>query len=205
MKPRIVLADPPWDYTTWSDKAQKSAKQHYRTMTVQDIAALPVSNAIADDAMLFLWATWPNLKDAYLVGESWGFTYKTLGFIWIKLTSGGKKFTGLGYYTRANTEPCLLFTRGNVNRSWIKSYGVHQIIDECEATSLLPGFEEPVAAQVLGHSTKPQIFYDRIQSLVDGPYLELFGRRTQPGWTVLGNAITGNDISYDLQAISVQT
>jgi N6-adenosine-specific RNA methylase IME4 len=203
MKPRIILADPPWRFETWSDNGQdKGAVQHYQTMTVKDIAGLPVQNAAAPDAMLFLWATWPNLKDAYMVGESWGFTYKTLAFIWIKLTRNGKKFTGLGYYTRANTEPCLLFTRGNVNRSWIKNRGVHQIIDETDCSDALPGFEEPVTAQILGHSTKPQIFYERIEQLVDGPYLELFGRRTQPGWTVLGNGVTGNDIRYDLDKLT---
>jgi N6-adenosine-specific RNA methylase IME4 len=148
--------------------------------------------------MLFLWSTWPNLKDAYCVGESWGFTYKTLGFLWVKITYSGKLHTGLGYYTRSNSEPCLLFTRGNVNRTWIKSRGVHQIIMDDQRQDSLPGFGETVLAEIQGHSTKPQVFYERIETLVDGPYLELFGRRKQSGWTVLGNAVTGNDIRDDL-------
>ncbi len=156
----------------------------------------------ADDALLLLWATWPNLIDAIAVGTAWGFTYKTLGFCWVKMTATGQSVhTGLGYYTRANSEPCLLFTRGNVNRTWIKSRGVSQIIMEDERQSFLPGFEETVTERILAHSAKPETFYQRIERLVDGPYLELFGRHPRPGWTVLGNAIDGLDIRESLSRI----
>lgn len=198
---RVIYADPPWDFTTWSDKATKSAKQHYNTMSVDDIARLPVASVTASDALLFLWATWPNLIQAIEVGQAWGFKYKTLGFSWVKLTPKGKLHTGLGYYTRANSEPCLLFTRGHWKQEWIKSRSVHQIHME---DGQLQMFEESIAAQALAHSTKPVIFHERIEALVDGPYLELFGRRKRDGWTVLGNAIDGINICESLRVMSTE-
>lgn len=197
---RVLVADPPWSFTTWSDKAQKSAKRHYQTMTLAELARLPVQEAVASDAILLLWATWPNLMDAITVGSAWGFVYKTLGFIWIKTTEHGRLHTGLGYYTRANSEPCLLFTRGHVGRDWIKSRGVHQVITD--DLDCLPGFGETLHAQIMGHSTKPEMFYERVEALVDGPYLELFGRRGRAGWTVLGDGVTGNPIDQDLRAMA---
>ena len=205
-RPRIIVADPPWDFTTYSDKAQKSAKKHYPTMSLTEIAALPLVAVIPDDALLLLWATWPNLDEAMQVGRAWGFTYKTLGFCWVKIgAKSGTPTMGLGYYTRANSEPCLLFTRGNVNRSWIRDYGVSQIILDDQRQLPLNGFfEDTVLEPALAHSTKPDAFYHRIERLVAGPYLELFGRRRRKNWVVLGNAIDNQDIRAALLNYGLQ-
>jgi len=179
----VLYADPPWQFRVWgtSDKAHGSAETHYRTMSPQEIAALPVADLAAPDCALFMWATWPNLPDALEVARSWGFAYKTLGFIWVKRTPNGNGWhTGLGYWTRANSEPCLLFTRGTPKR---KSRGVSQVIASVGQLELFP----PLIAPVGAHSAKPHEAYTRIESLLDGPYLELFARTSISGWDAWGN------------------
>lgn len=175
---QAIYADPPWAYQAWSGSAVPSrvAEAHYRTMPAADIAALPVSEIAAADCVLFLWVTWPTLPQAMALIKTWGFTYKTCGFNWTKAnTSQMDMFRDdatpdmlLGYWTRANTEPCLLATRGKPKRL---DAGVRQAIIE-------PRRE---------HSRKPDCVYARIERLVAGPYLELFARQQRPGWDVWGN------------------
>jgi N6-adenosine-specific RNA methylase IME4 len=102
----IIYADPPWSYR---DKGcNGAADPHYGTMKLKDICALPVSKIAEKDSVLFLWATYPMLKEALQVIEAWGFTYRTVGFQWIKQNRNGKGyFFGLGRWTRGNTEPCF--------------------------------------------------------------------------------------------------
>lgn len=174
---RVVYADPPWSYEVWSAKGTgRSAEQHYSTMTIEDICALPVADIAAEDCILFMWATWPTIKDGLRVIEAWGFEYKTCAFDWMKAdvstmtlfplpTSADMK---MGHWTRSNSEPCLLGTRGKPKR---KDAGVRM------------GIIEPARQ----HSRKPDCVYERIERLVSGPYLELFARAKRPGWTDWGN------------------
>lgn len=195
----VIIADPPWNFTTYSDKAHHSVKKHYSVMDTAAIMAMPVNEVAADDSVLLLWATWPKLIDAMRVGEAWGFTYKTLGFIWVKRSSQGKDWhMGLGYYTRANSEPCLLFTKGHPKR---RDSGVHQLIVDDESVDCLPGFEEVLTARLTAHSAKPEEFYKRVEDLLAPPYLELFGRRTRDNWQVCGNEINGLDITVAVQEL----
>ncbi len=129
-------------------------------------------DALADkDATLLIWTTWPRLLNALDLIKAWGFTYVTDGFIWIKQNRAGEGlFMGLGYWTRANSEPCLLATRGNPQRL---AMDVHQV----------------VMAPVGEHSVKPAEVQQRIERLLAGPYLELFARRERPGWTTWGNEV----------------
>lgn len=184
----VIVADPPWTFTTYSDKGkEKSAETHYSTMDTFTLWNLPVEDLAADDSILLLWATWPNLLDAIQVGIAWGFEYKTLGFDWIKRTSTGKSLhMGLGYYTRSNSEPCLLFTKGHPKRI---SKGVHSVIESDDSVQTLEGFEDVLTSRILAHSAKPDEFYRRVERLICGPYLELFGRRERKDWTVLGNEV----------------
>lgn len=129
--------------------------------------ALPVASIAADDCVLFLWATYPNLPDAFRVIDSWGFTYKTVAFTWIKTNKDGTPFMGLGYWTRANAEVCLLATRGRPKR---KARDVPQVI----------------ISRRREHSRKPDEQYEHIMRLVDGPYIELFARYPWPGWAGWG-------------------
>jgi N6-adenosine-specific RNA methylase IME4 len=141
-------------------------------MGFEDICALPVGDIAAKDSALFLWATFPTLPQAFQVIDAWGFTYKTVAFVWVKRnrkTPG--LFMGLGYWTRANAELCLLATKGNPKR---QARNVRQIIDT------------PIGR----HSEKPSETRDRIVSLMgDIPRVELFARQKTPGWGVWGNEV----------------
>lgn len=172
-----ILADPPWAYLVWSAKGTgRSAEQHYDTMAPEQIAALPVGECAADDCVLFLWATWPCLKQAMALIESYGFTYKTCAFDWMKANNTQPDFfqeevgaqIGLGHWTRSNTEPCLLATRGKPKR-------------------LNADVRQGIIAPRREHSRKPDGIHERIEWLVAGPYLELFGRQQRKNWTVWGN------------------
>ena len=161
----VILADPPWAFRAWSDKGKgRSAEQHYPTMRLEDIKALPVVDLAAEDCVLFLWATYPMLKQAMEVVDAWGFTCKTVAFTWIKQNKKAPSlFWGLGYWTRANAEVCLLATRGNPKR---QSAAVHQVI----------------LSPVEQHSKKPDAVRERIVALMgDVPRVELFARQQAPG------------------------
>lgn len=106
-----ILADPPWYYKTYSDKGRdRCADKHYRTMKLPEIMELPVAELAAPDCVLFMWATDPHLLKAIALIEEWGFTYKTVGFVWVKTCKRDctKWHMGNGYWTRANPEYCLL-------------------------------------------------------------------------------------------------
>lgn len=168
----VIYADPPWSFHTYSGKGkQRSAERYYDTASIADIAALPVAPLAADNCALFLWAVMPELPGALEVIKGWGFEYTTAAFVWIKQNKSGEGiFTGMGYWTRANAEVCLLATKGSPMRL---DMGVHQVVH----------------APVAEHSRKPDEIRNRIERLLAGPYLELFGRRAADGWTVWGNEI----------------
>lgn len=193
-----IYADPPWYFEVWNrDTGQgRSAEAHYSTMTLSTLCALPVADLAAPDCALFMWATWPTLPDALRLGAAWGFEYKTLAFDWLKRTPQGTAWhTGMGYWTRANSEPCLLFTRGTPRR---KSRGVKQVIADVGQQELFPPLVEPITV----HSAKPFEAYRRIEALVDGPYLELFARVAWPGWDVWGNEAP-NSIDWQRHVLAV--
>ena len=172
-KYNVILADPPWSFRAWSSKGMgRSAEQHYPTMRLEDIKALPVSDLAAGDCVLFLWATFPMLKEALEVIYTWGFTYKTVSFTWVKENRKSPGlFWGLGYWTRANAEVCLLATRGSPKR---QSAAVHQVI----------------LSPIERHSKKPDAVRERIVALMgDVTRVELFARQETPGWDVWGNEV----------------
>jgi N6-adenosine-specific RNA methylase IME4 len=167
-----VYVDPPWSFTTWSKTRQtRAASNHYAVMSLDDIKALPVADLAAPDCVLFMWAINSMLPQALDVIEAWGFTYKTVAFTWAKRTpsDSGWHF-GLGYWTRQNTESCLLATRGKPKRR------------DC-------GVRELVVGERREHSRKPDAVAHSIERLVDGPYLELFARETRPTWSAWGNQV----------------
>mgnify|MGYP004651493951 FL=1 len=169
----IIYADPPWKYRVYTTKdSGRSAESHYPTMRIEDICALPVQQLAAKNCALFLWITFPTLREALSVIDAWGFTYKTVAFVWVKQNRKSPGlFWGMGYWTRANAELCLLATKGHPKR---QSAGVHQII--------LSPVEE--------HSKKPDVARERIVALLgDLPRLELFARQSTPGWEVWGNEV----------------
>jgi N6-adenosine-specific RNA methylase IME4 len=167
----VVLADPPWRFTVWSDKGARCAENHYPTMTQGEIEALRVADLAARDCALFLWSTMPTLPSAFSVIEAWGFQYKTCAFTWVKTTlDGTRPRNGQGYWTRANAELCLLATRGSPRR----------INADVSSVILEPRRE---------HSRKPDEVAARIERLVAGPYIELFARHPRLGWHAWGNQV----------------
>ena len=171
-KYNIIYADPPWTFKTYSAKGKekKSAENHYHCMKKEDIQNLPVQNISADNCVLFLWVTMPCLEEGLELIRKWGFTYKTCGFTWVKRNKKSDSwFLGLGYWTRANAEICLLATKGQPKRV---SKSVHQICD----------------ARIMEHSRKPAEIRDRIVQLCgDLPRIELFARQYADGWDCWGN------------------
>ena len=170
----IIYADPPWSYKVWSKDtgSGRSAESHYSTMDIKDIKNLPVSTLAADDCVLFLWVTFPLLQEGLDTMKAWGFKYKTCGFNWVKKNKKANSlFWGLGYWTRANSELCLIGTKGKPKRF---SRSVHQVVLE----------------NIGRHSEKPQVVRDRIVKLCgDLPRVELFARDISEGWSVWGNEV----------------
>ena len=167
-KYKIIYADPPWQYDDASiDRG--GAEVHYETMSIDDLCKLPVKDISDEDCILFIWGTWTHNKEVHRLIESWGFEYKTIGFVWIKKYSNGKNYFGMGRWTRANTEYCLIGIKGKPKRI---NDSISQIIESIPKN----------------HSNKPDMVRQRIIELVgDLPRIELFARTKVHGWDVWGN------------------
>lgn len=167
---RVIVADPPWRFGDRLPGASRGASKNYRTGDVSYIVrAYNVAAMTAPNAVLFLWRVSAMPGEALDVMRAWGFTPKT-EIVWRKLTKSGKPWFGMGRYVRATHETCLIGVRG---RCFPKSRSVRSM------------FEAPVGA----HSAKPDRFFEIVEELYDGPYLELFARRSRPGWTCLGDEL----------------
>jgi len=151
-------------------------------MTQEDIKNLPIHNLADDDCILFMWITMPKLNEVFDVIKAWGFEYKTVGFVWVKKNKiKDTPFMGMGRWSRANAELCLIATKGKPKRI---SAGVHQIIDTLDDDS--PVLYSPIEQ----HSKKPDITRDKIIELCgDLPRIELFARQKVEGWIAWGNEI----------------
>ena len=151
-----------------------TAEKHYKVMEIKDIVEMKnVITRISDkDCILFLWVTFPCLLDGLKVIKEWGFTYKTCGFTWVKRNKKSDTwFFGLGHWTRANPEICLLGTKGKISRV---SNKVSQVVD----------------THIEEHSKKPAIVRERIVELVgDLPRIELFARQEVDGWDAWENEV----------------
>jgi len=168
-----VLADPPWQFT---NKTGKIAPEHkrlarYPTLKLEDILALPVEQALAPTAHLYLWCPNALLPDGIAVMKAWGFTYKS-NLVWHKIRKdGGPDGRGVGFYFRNVTELILFGVRGK------------------NARTLAPGRRQVnfLATRKREHSRKPDEQYDLIEACSPGPYLELFARGTREKWAMWGN------------------
>lgn len=179
----VIYADPPWQYQSYSvgGVPQRAEDQHYQTMTLDEMARLPVHRLAAPDCALFMWGISSHMPQALALGQHWGFTYSSKVFCWAKLNKNAIKdgrrcddeaayFMGLGHSSRRNTEDCWLFLRGNPQR---QSRGVRELM----------------VSPVREHSRKPDETYERIEALFPGPYAELFGRSRRAGWSSWGNEL----------------
>lgn len=175
MKYGVILADPPWSYQCWAKNTGpkgRTAAKHYQVMQVEDIAAMPMSDLADENCALFMWAIWPDIFRAQDIMNAWGFTYRTVAWVWAKLNPSSIGFHyGLGNYTRANTEPCLLAIKGSMPPA----------TKDVQALIVSP---------VREHSRKPDEQYEKIERLYpDVPKIELFARRKREGWDVWGNEV----------------
>ena len=174
MKYKTIIADPPWNYN--NSGCRGACENHYPTMSVAEICKLPICSLAEIDSVLLLWCTWPQLKEGIAVAESWGFNYVT-GFPWIKITDisqtlwGKFEFRtqyGIGFWSRGCSEFILICKKGKPTLPKEDFIGL-----------LSPN---------LRHSKKPIDIYHYAESL-EGPYLELFARKTRKGWDSWGNEI----------------
>lgn len=168
-----IVADPPWRF---QNRTGKMAPEHrrlsrYNTLTLDEIAALPVGDISADPAHLYLWVPNALLPDGLKVMEAWGFNYKT-NIIWHKIRKdGGSDGRGVGFYFRNVTELLLFGIRGK------------------NARTLAPGRSQVnyIGSRKREHSRKPDEQYDVIESCSPGPFIELFARGDRDGWAMWGN------------------
>jgi len=189
----VILVDPPWDFRVWNKDTGngRSPSAHYPTMSIDELCNLPVRDFAAENCALFMWCVWPSIFEFVPpLLKSWGFTYKTLGFEWWKLNQRWERFynpmmlltgqyhslerlfaMGMGYYSRANSEPCLLAVRGTM-----------PVATRAERNYIIAPIRE--------HSRKPDEQYGKIERLYPHRrYLELFARHKRVGWSSWGNQV----------------
>jgi len=161
----IIYADPPWRYENPPiGGSNRSIENHYPTMTLEEICAMPVSDLATDDAMLYLWATAPKLAECLEVVKAWGFEYRT-NMVWDKVN------IGMGYHARNQHELLLICKRG-------------QIPPPAAGTQPSSVYREVRTA----HSAKPAFFAEMIEEAYPQlPKIELFCRSPRQGWAVHGN------------------
>ncbi len=170
-KYKIIYADPPWSYKDKALAGNRGACCKYPVMSIDEIKNLPVKDIADDDCILFMWVTFPKLNECFEVIKEWGFEYKTNAFTWVKKYKNGDNFMGMGRWTRANAEICLLATKGKPKRV---NAGVRQIIESVPEK----------------HSKKPDIVRDKIVELCgDLPRLEMFARNKSVKWETWGNEV----------------
>lgn len=168
-----ILADPPWQFTNRTGKVAPEHKRlaRYGTLTLADIRALPVADAAAEPAHLYLWVPNALLPEGLAVMAAWGFAYKA-NIVWHKIRAdGGSDGRGVGFYFRNVTELLLFGTRGR------------------NARTLAPGRRQVnlLATRKREHSRKPDEIYPLVEACSPGPFLELFARGPRPGWTGWGD------------------
>lgn len=182
----VLLIDPPWQFKVWNRDtgAGRSAEAHYPTLDLGEMKRLPIYDLAAKDSFIFAWVTNSMLPEALDLFGYYGFKFVTVAFTWAKTTKKDKWHFGMGYYTRQNTEMCLLFKKGKPKRASAK-------------------VRELLVAQIGEHSAKPFEAYERIEWLVEGDewhyseqrqplarsYLEIYARSIRDGWDQIGNEL----------------
>lgn len=172
---KVLVADPPWKFSDQLPGKTRGAGRNYKTMTVEEICRFPLPPLDASCA-LFLWRVASMQQEALDVIRMWGFKLKT-EMVWLKKTSTGDRWFGMGRTVRAEHETCLIATRG---RPKLLSHSVRSTF-----TTGVDGF----SAQVARHSEKPDVFYQIVEELCEAPRVELFSRRHRAGWTCMGDEL----------------
>lgn len=180
-KYQVFLIDPPWAYQSLAHHKSKfrgGACGHYSLMTINELKHLNLQAIADENSVMFLWGTAPMLPEQIKLMEHWGWKYKTVAFVWLKLNKNKNSFfMGPGHYTRANGEFLLFGTRG-----------------KC----LLPkdkSILQPVITRYETHSHKPKEIHARIDAMYPVPNkIELFATQITSGWDCFGMSIDGQDV-----------
>jgi N6-adenosine-specific RNA methylase IME4 len=171
---RVLCADPPWKFGDKLPGKKRGAVKNYSVMSVEDICRFPLP-LLADDCVLFLWRVAALQQEAIDVVRMWGFKPAQRELVWLKKTAAGARWFGMGRVVRAEHEICLIATRG---RPAVMNHSTRSTF-----VTDLAGLSAPAGA----HSAKPEEFYQIVETLFQGPYVELFARQQRSGWTCLGD------------------
>lgn len=172
----VLCADPPWKFGDKLPGEGRGAEKNYPCMTVEQICAFELPS-LAPDCYLFMWRVSSMVEEAYRVVRAWGFVPKS-EIVWQKLTVNGKPWFGMGRTVRASHETAIIAVRGKP----------HPLVRNIRSTF-------SAAARKDKHSAKPEEFYDLIERLAPGPYVELFARRHRTGWECLGNQVDNAEVA----------
>ena len=186
----VLVADPAWLFGDSLPGQGRGASAHYGCMPTKGQAALPTFEPsdltdmrlppLAADCLLFLWRVAAMQREALHVMRAWGFGEPKSELVWLKKTVTGKRWFGMGRYVRAEHEVCLIGARGR-GASLIRDHAVRSTF-------------EAVAGR---HSEKPDEFFEIVERLAPGPYVEMFARRPRKGWTCIGNELEGGCIAAE--------
>ena len=188
----IILADPPWAYDATNSLAKTSCLNGKEGQTYQTTYSTNLNDVgkylqqvASKDSMLYMWVTGPMMAQGINLMKSWGWSYTTIAFVWEK----GK--TNPGSYTLSSTEFIIAGKRGRIPNNTKDSKPRYRgCSHKVRQFQQLPR---------LAHSQKPEKFHELIETMHPATNkLELFARRQVPGWTCLGNELSGKDIREDL-------
>lgn len=177
-RPCIIYCDPPWRYDNQSHA--NAAESHYPTMSDEQLAAMPVAGLAGEDCALLMWATFPKLDSALRVMAAWGFEYRTVFVIWVKLQRYmGRLRSGTGTYTQPNAELVLLGTRGRISAA---------------ASANAELLNNVVMSRKREHSRKPELLRQMaVEVFGDYPRIELFARgHVSHDWLAWGNEVAAS-------------
>lgn len=169
-----ILIDPPWRFENRTGKMAPEHKRlaRYKTMSMDELAALPVGDIADDPSHLYLWCPNALLPDGLRLMESWGFKYKA-NIVWYKVRKdGGPDGRGVGFYFRNVTEILLFGIKGRMR-------------------TLKPGRTQTniIVSRKQEHSRKPEQAHKIIEACSPGPFVELFARDRVKGWTTWGDQV----------------
>lgn len=175
-KYNVIIMDPPWPYTSRrmvQDNGKRAAgiDDEYQTMSIDDMANLPLQSVCADDCLLFMWTTGPKLEESFKLINAWGFKYSTVAFVW------EKKVPNPGFYSMSSCEYVLVAKKGRAPPRR-NNVNTRQFYQELRTK----------------HSKKPEAIQDMIEAQFDlkgQNKLELFARRFRKGWDCVGNELNG--------------
>jgi len=176
-KYQIIYADPCWQYDDKSLSHGGGAESHYSCLSIEEMCEIPVQSIAENNSILLIWVTFPMLEESFKLIKAWGFVFKTVAFTWVKTNGDGTIYMGMGRYTRANAEICLLCKRGT---------GLKR---------LDASIKQVVLSKRLKHSQKPKIFRKCISDLFgsERSKIELFSRDKIEGWDCWGNQIPDSE------------